>query len=282
MSDKLPVYISLGAGVQSSTMALMASRNELPDSDLVQGAIFADTQDEPQSVYTWLNWLEKQLRFPVHRVTAGKLSDKALEMRVSAKGKLYPKVSIPFHVLDADGNRTIVTHRNCTLEFKIKPILKQLKTLIKLKRGTKEPVVCQWIGISTDEYGRMKPSRDKWIKSEWPLINARMSRRSCLEWLDKNNFPTPPKSACVYCPYKDAKQFRLMQINSPHDFQKAVDFEKRFNQSRSNKDASKCQYFVYRSAKPLDSIDFRSDIERGQNLLFDDNWNDECEGMCGV
>jgi hypothetical protein len=36
--------------------------------------------------------------------------------------------------------------------------------------------------------------------------------------------------------------------------------------------------FLHRSCKPLDQIDFRSDVERGQGLL----WDDECEGMCGV
>ena len=162
--NKLPVYISLGAGVQSSAMALMASRGELPDSEMVRGAIFADTQDEPESVYRWLDWLETQLTFPVHRVTAGKLSEKALDMRVSKKGKVYPKVSIPFHVLDSDGNRTIVTHRNCTVNFKIKPILKALRALEKVKRGTNTPVVEQWIGISTDEWGRVKSSRDPWVQ----------------------------------------------------------------------------------------------------------------------
>ncbi|MFN7318887.1 MAG: hypothetical protein ACK5S6_05195, partial [bacterium] len=52
--------ISLGAGVQSSCMALMASRNELLDIK-VDFAIFADTQDESKKVYDWLDWLENQL-----------------------------------------------------------------------------------------------------------------------------------------------------------------------------------------------------------------------------
>ena len=40
-------FISLGAGVQSSTMALMAAHGEL--EPMPDGAIFADTQDEPMS-----------------------------------------------------------------------------------------------------------------------------------------------------------------------------------------------------------------------------------------
>ncbi|MBK8468120.1 MAG: hypothetical protein IPL32_20085 [Chloracidobacterium sp.] len=53
--------ISLGAGVQSSTMALMAAHGEI--TPIPDCAIFADTQAEPQSVYTWLDWLEKSCHF---------------------------------------------------------------------------------------------------------------------------------------------------------------------------------------------------------------------------
>jgi 3'-phosphoadenosine 5'-phosphosulfate sulfotransferase (PAPS reductase)/FAD synthetase len=65
--NHLPQYLSLGAGVQSSTLALMAARGEI--GPMPKAAIFADTQAEPESVYRWLDWLEKQLPFPVHRVT---------------------------------------------------------------------------------------------------------------------------------------------------------------------------------------------------------------------
>ena len=44
--------ISLGAGVQSSVMALMAARGELEPK--VDGAIFADTGAEPDDVMDWL------------------------------------------------------------------------------------------------------------------------------------------------------------------------------------------------------------------------------------
>jgi hypothetical protein len=52
--EAAPVHIiSLGAGVQSSTMALMAARGLILPRPI--GAIFADTQDEPASVYRWLD-----------------------------------------------------------------------------------------------------------------------------------------------------------------------------------------------------------------------------------
>ena len=47
--------ISLGAGVQSTTMALMAAHGEI--EPMPDCAIFADTGDEPQAVYDHLAWL---------------------------------------------------------------------------------------------------------------------------------------------------------------------------------------------------------------------------------
>ena len=63
--------LSLGAGVQSTTLALMASHGEFPDR--VDAAIFADTQWEPAAVYAHLAWLTPRLAFPVHVVTVGSL-----------------------------------------------------------------------------------------------------------------------------------------------------------------------------------------------------------------
>ncbi|MBK8468162.1 MAG: hypothetical protein IPL32_20295 [Chloracidobacterium sp.] len=79
--------ISLGAGVQSSTMALMAAHGEI--TPIPDCAIFADTQAEPQSVYTWLDWLEKELPFPVYRVTKGSLAVVSTTIRRSKNDKLY-------------------------------------------------------------------------------------------------------------------------------------------------------------------------------------------------
>jgi len=48
--------LSLGAGVQSSAMLLMACHGEItPRPDV---AIFSDTHAEPDAVYKWLDWLE--------------------------------------------------------------------------------------------------------------------------------------------------------------------------------------------------------------------------------
>lgn len=269
--------ISLGAGVQSSTMALMASRGELLDIQ-VDFAIFADTQDESKQVYAWLDWLEKQLSFPVYRVTKGRLSDSALAMHRSKAGKEYPLASIPFHVVNEQGKRSIVRFRNCTRDFKINPISKELRLRCGVKRGQKFQTVTSLIGISYDEMTRMKTSRDLWVVNRWPLIELKMRRSDCIEWMVSNGYPEPPKSACVYCPFKSANEFRRMQIDEPDEFARAVQFEKDFNENQA-KAGNRNKYFVFRSCKPLDEVDFRSDLEKGQRAF---SFLDECDGMCGV
>lgn len=268
--------ISLGAGVQSSTMALMAAAGEI--SPLPSVAIFADTQAEPQSVYTWLDWLETQLPFPVHRVTAGSLADSGVDMRVTADGRRYAKTSIPVFTVNEDGSKGMVTHRSCTLYFKIRPIRRRVKELAGIKRGERSVKVIQWIGISRDEAHRMKPSRDKWQENRWPLIEAGLTRNDCLEWMRRHGFPEPPRSSCVFCPYHSNAEWRRLKDEEAEAFRQAVEWEKRLQEAKENSDSFKSKPFLHRSCVPLDEVDLSTAEERGQGSLF----GNECEGVCGV
>ena len=58
--------LSLGAGVQSTVMALMTMTGEIKDKP--DCAIFSDTGAEPKNVYGHLEWLTKQLDYPVYIV----------------------------------------------------------------------------------------------------------------------------------------------------------------------------------------------------------------------
>lgn len=102
--------ISLGAGVQSSTMALMAAHGEI--TPMPDRAIFADTQAEPKAVYVWLDWLEKQLPFPVIRVTQGNLTATIAQVRPQGK---FLRVDIPAFV-NASGSYKYVSFIGSTPE----------------------------------------------------------------------------------------------------------------------------------------------------------------------
>ncbi|MEB3209641.1 MAG: hypothetical protein VKK63_12110, partial [Synechococcus sp.] len=120
--------LSLGAGVQSSTLALMAACGEVTDYPRLDAAIFADTQDEPAGVYKWLDWLEAEIArlphpFPVHRVTAGRLSEQTLRIRDNGERR-WSKSNIPHFTKLPNGDTGIMPSRQCTHDFKIRPILK--------------------------------------------------------------------------------------------------------------------------------------------------------------
>lgn len=164
--------ISLGAGVQSSTMALMAAHGEI--TPMPDAAIFADTQAEPQSVYKWLDWLEKQLPSPVYRVSKGNLREAALQVRTSAKGNKYFKMKVPWYTVNKDGSNGFINMRNCTSDFKVAVIRKKVKELANIKRAEKRIKVVQWLGISVDEAHRMRDSCDMWMVNRYPLVDARI------------------------------------------------------------------------------------------------------------
>lgn len=267
MSEPIHI-ISLGAGVQSSTMALMAAVAEI--APMPMAAIFADTQDEPKSVYVWLDWLEKQLPFPIHRVSIGALSEMATRLRVSKKtGNTYTKPGLPVFF---NGNNVGIGSRQCTLTAKIEPINKKLREL----RGKSN--VVQWIGISRDEIWRMKPSRNKWCKNIWPLVDRGITRRDCIAWMKKRGYPTPPRSACVYCPYHSDAEWRRIKNDEPLEFERAALFEERLKSAYLSVAACQSSPFLHRSCVPLRNVDLSTEEERGQINMF----NSECEGMCGV
>lgn len=273
-----PIHLlSLGAGVQSSTMALMAAHGEITPMPLA--AIFADTQAEPPSVYRWLDWLERQLPFPVHRVTAGDLAAEATKMRVSKKGRKYSKTAIPFFTLSAKGEQGRVMHRTCTRDFKIIPLMKLARKLAGVKRGQKTVGVIQWIGISMDEIMRCKPAREPWAQTRWPLIELRMTRAKCLDWMQRHGYPQPPRSACVFCPFHSLGEWRRLKDEEPEEFERAVQVERAVQLRKDESDNFSSTPFLHRSCKPLDQVDLRTDEEKGQSTF---DWQDDCEGMCGV
>ena len=240
-------------------------------------AIFADTQDEPASVYKWLDWLETKLPFPVHRVTAAKLSEAATRIRVSANGNRYFDIKLPAFTLSPAGKAGMISMRNCTEDFKILPIRREMLKVARISPRTKDVHVIQWIGISTDEAHRMKSFRGKWAVNRWPLIDLQMKRRDCLKWMQAHGFPEPPRSACIYCPFHHDNQWREIKNTSPAEFDQAVQLERRLNEVRGT---TKGTMFFHASRVPLDQVDLSTDIERGQGMLA--GFGNECEGMCGV
>lgn len=257
--------LSLGAGVQSTTLALAASRGDvgpMPDC-----AIFADTQWEPRKVREHLAWLKTQLRFPVYEVTVGSLRDAAIDPT-----KRSEKFAVPFFTRMPDGTAGL-GRRQCTRNFKIRPIRQKVRELLGVDPRSRLPInsVEHWIGISIDEIERMKPSDVQFIRHRWPLIEAQMSRRDCERWMAERQF-TAPKSACRGCPFHSNAQWRDMRDNAPDEWRETCAEDEAIRHLSITPGA---QQFMHPSLMPLSQAPIDGDDRQlGFSL--------ECEGMCGV
>ena len=266
--------LSLGAGVQSTTLALMAAHGQI--GPMPDCAIFADTQAEPAAVYEHLRWLMSPnvLPFPVHVVTAGNLTEEIARQRKKGKRR---RVDVPAYVKTAEG--VSIINRSCTRDFKIAPVEKKIRELTGYTRrkipGSVQ--VEQWLGISVDEKGRMKESRHDWLTNRWPLIEERMTRGDCLEWMRRHGYPRPPKSSCVFCPFHSNAEWRAL---APVDFASAIEVDDRLREYAAAEYHTRGALYLHRSAKPLRDVDF-IDTDPRQEELTGLDYN-ECEGMCGV
>jgi hypothetical protein len=292
--------LSLGAGVQSTTMALMAAHGEI--GPMPDCAIFADTGWEPKAVYAHLAWLMSgnALPFPVHIVSGGDIradlvagargerwaSIPAFTRYVTPAGTAVPvlgenedgeAIAIGSYVLPTDRIDVGMIRRQCTSDYKIVPIRRKVRQLLGIagRRSPKTPVAEQWIGISLDEAIRMKPSFEDWQINRWPLIEKRMTRQECLRWLERHGYPLPPKSACIGCPFHSDRYWRRMRDSDPEAWADAVDVDRAI---RAGIRGIRGEVFLHRSAVPLDQADLSIAADHGQLDL----WPNECDGLCGV
>ncbi len=175
--------LSLGAGVQSTTLLLMSIHGDLPRFDHV---IFADTGWEPEAVYLHLRKLRlfaEESGMPITTVSAGNIRDDHLDpqeerlfIRNAVKKPHFQgrqRTFIPFFVVGEDGKKG-KTFRTCTKTYKIEPVEREIRRILGLKprqRWPEEHVVDQYLGISWDEATRVRNSDRPAIVNHYPLVD---------------------------------------------------------------------------------------------------------------
>jgi hypothetical protein len=248
--------LSLGWGVQSFTLAAMVALGELEPIDC---ALHADTLHEFSGTYAfakrWSLWLIER---GVNVATTSNSENKVIP---GGRGG----ISIPAFLFSRRKKGQI--HRQCTGHWKIEVMRRWLQA------NRNGELIEQWIGISTDEALRMKPSNVKYITHRWPLIENGMSRRDCVIWLQGHGLEIPPKSACVFCPFHSNAEWQQIKNESNEDWDKAIEIDTVIRKAYPPYDL-----FIHPSRKPLALVDLRTQEQKGQMRL----WDEECTGICGV
>ncbi len=297
---------SNGLGVQSTTVFLMAHYGDI---ETIDHSIFSDTQEEPEAVYEHLDWL-RTVSAPcpiIHICTAGKLGDHLLAVTIGSSQRKKHKpgkdgstrfASIPaftatHHEVRQPGKfRDGIVRRQCTKEYKVEPVERVIRrTILGLKPRQRVPKgveVEHIFGISLDERCRADRIMDRIGDSKWqfpvfPLIEKRMTRDDCRDYLKGKVPHEVPRTACVFCPFKSDEEWHRTK-QSPKDWARAVEVDRglRVEGLRVNEGMNQALY-VHRRCIPLEMIDFDAIMAtKDRNTTPSMFANRDCEGMCGV
>ena len=283
--------ISLGWGVQSFTLAAMSALGDLEPVDV---AIHADTTHEASGTYKfasrWTPWLEARgvsvvtVRANRHDILIERSSGTSVPLPAFTRSEPGATILVPLkeygwgddgeayeidtgEMIEVPVNINGRINRQCTKDWKIRPMRRWLQS----NRDGQQ--IEQWLGISLDEFQRVKDSNVQYITHRWPLIELRMTRDDCQEYLEAHGLEVPPKSACKFCPFHDMAAWREMKANGGEDWQKAVEVDEAIRSVRPPYDL-----FLHPARIPLVDVDLRSEQDKGQLSL----WDAECSGICGV
>jgi hypothetical protein len=99
-----------------------------------------------------------------------------------------------------------ILSRQCTRQYKVQPLQRYLYD--------RYPGECirLMLGISVDEYHRMRDSSAARIEHVYPLVDRRLARWQCRDIIERAGLAVPSKSSCWFCPYRSsASQWALVQ-----------------------------------------------------------------------
>ena len=189
-------------------------------------------------------------------------------------------VDIPVYLKGRDGEGDGIGRRQCTDSYKIRPIRRRMRELLGLRPRQRVPAgttVELWLGISTDEAIRMKTSRDRWIENRYPLIEAGMSRRDCMEWWEARYDRPLERSACVAYPFQSRQRWVETKRRWPELFAEAVNIDDRMRGGL----AFAKEPYLHSLRMPLAEAVALDEAALGADGLRD-GFGNECEGHCGV
>jgi 3'-phosphoadenosine 5'-phosphosulfate sulfotransferase (PAPS reductase)/FAD synthetase len=216
--------LSLGAGVQSTTLLLLSAEGRLPKYDV---AIFADTGWEPRAVYEHLDRIEREVAqpagIPIVRVRAVGGSGKRSTGDLRADS-LRPDswMRMPVFVPDRTDKKAAMVRRQCTDEYKLVPFKQEVRRRLGYEHPRPVPrgmYALSSIGISRDEFHRAKDAHVQYLKNEFPLLHLDgaadgregWTRNDCIRYLNASGWSSTPKSACIGCPFHGNRAWRALR-----------------------------------------------------------------------
>ena len=254
MAKPLRIF-SFGGGVQSMAVLVLQSKFKIAND--YDAFVFANVgaNGENPATLAYLNDIAKPFAeanglriIEVQKHAEDGTPETLLDLMMSdAK-----TVVVPAYTRDTK-NKVRRLHRNCTVDFKVGVIDAWIRA-----EGAEQAEV--GLGISLDEFARVKDQNwyDRegkkrlgfWKRREYPLIDKRLTRNDCKAIIREAGLPTPPKSACFFCPFKGLIEWVDFERTQPELFARAVEIDRRLNSKGS---AVQGRVSLHRSGIPLEN-----------------------------
>ena len=115
----------------------------------------------------------------------------------------------------------------------------------------------------------------KYIVHKYPLVEKRLTRADCINWLRSHNLDVPVKSGCVFCPYNSMGRWKALKREGGVDWKLAVAVDTLIRDKRP-----KCQVFVHPGRKPLAQAIRIPEDEGAKQIAMDFDAEATCGGHC--
>jgi hypothetical protein len=268
---------SYGGGVQSTAALVLAAQGKI-DYHLFLFCNVGEDSENPKTI-AYVNEIAK----PFAQQHGLSLLELQKRRRDGTPETIYQRLTKP-------GSRSIGIpvrmsngapgNRSCTVDFKIKVCDKWLldhgvrDALLLEKRlaawlearhesaiplslvphlaAFPRPLARVGLGISLDEFQRMRSSDLEWKQNAYPLIDLRLTRQDCMNIIERAGLPIPPKSSCKWCPFHRLSYWIAMRRDDPTMFAECVTLERFINERRGSLGLD--AVWLTRYGKPLDKV----------------------------
>jgi len=232
----MPTVVSYGGGIQSTALVVLAMRERWAIDEIVHvDLVDAESPATREYVVLFRDWLRREHGRDITIIERDLYGD------MLARPEFTP---VPWH----GKCERFMLSRQCTRQYKVAPLQRYLYD--------RYPGECirLMLGISVDEYHRMRDSSAAWIEHVYPLVDARLTRWQCRDIIERAGLAAPSKSSCWFCPYRSsASQWALVR-RYPYLRAMACALEDRINAERRRR--GRDEIVVLRADTEVEQGDF--------------------------
>ena len=226
---------SFGAGTQSIAVMVAQAQGLLrqPYDYFVWADVGHDSEDPQVAEYMQAHVIPYCHAHEIPIVRVAKLYKGSEDTVLSAIYRDNRQIPIPVRMESG-----APVNRVCTSAFKIEIVDKWI-----IKQGITHATV--GLGFSIDEQRRalnkpqvFQPHNTKRVSKvlykrfDFPIIDMRLNRYQSIALVERAGLPTPPRSACWFCPFKSQGEWIEDKKHRPEIVEQAVKVEEALNAKR--------------------------------------------------